>query len=106
MTDSQIGKITRLISLIYSDSLCTLTNLGEELGVLKPPCEALGPFDSLDEFCFTLSNYENHHDLGILSDQLVQEGILLDAGTAVEDVRQRDEAADQEHSVVDLVTLE
>ena len=39
-------------------------------------------------------------------DQLVQEGILLDAATAVEDVRQRDEAADQEHPVVDLVTLE
>jgi hypothetical protein len=106
MTDSQIGKITRLISLIYSDSLCTLTNLGEELGVLKPPCEALGPFDYLDEFCFILSNYENHHELGILGDQLVQEGILLDAGTAVEDVRQRDEAADQKHSVVDLVMLE
>jgi hypothetical protein len=37
---------------------------------------------------------------------LVQKGILLDAATAVEDVRQRDEAADQEHPVVDLVTLE
>ena len=106
MTDSQIGKITRLISLIFSDPVCALTNLGEELGVLKSHCEALGPCDSLDEFFFTLSNYENHHALGILRNQLVQKGILLDAATAVEDIRQRDEAADQEHPVVDLVTLE
>ena len=37
---------------------------------------------------------------------LVQEGMLLDAATAVEDDRLRDEAADQEHQAVDHVKLE
>ena len=55
---------------------------------------------------FILLNYSNHHALGILTDQLVQEGMLLDADTAIEDVRQRDEAADQEHPAVDHVKLE
>ena len=105
ITEGQIGKIGRLFALIFTDSVCTLTklDLGDVLGGTR---KAFGPCDSVDEFFFTLSNYENHHALGILSDQLVQEGILLDAATAVEDVRQRDEAADQEHPVVDLVTLE
>ena len=93
---------------MHSDSVCTLTksDLGEELGVITPPCEACGPCDSVDEFFFTFSNYNNHHALGILTDQLVQEGMLLDAAIAVEDVRQRDEAADQENQAVDHVKLE
>ena len=76
MTDGQIGKISRLLAL-FSDSVCTLTksDLGEELGVLTPPLEAFGPCDSVDEFFFTLSNYNNHHAL--LTDKLVQGGCCL-----------------------------
>ena len=55
---------------------------------------------------FISSNYSNHDALGTLSDQLVREGMLLDAATAIEDDRLRDEAADQEHPAVDHVKLE
>ena len=108
ITVGQIGKICRLFALVFSDSVCTNTKtvLGEELWALTPPWEALGLSDSLVDFYFTISNYSNHHALGILTDQLVQEGMLLDADTAIEDVRQRDEAADQEHPAVDHVKLE
>ena len=41
-----------------------------------------------------------------MTDKLVQEGMLLDAATAVEDVYQRDESADQEHPAMDHVKLE
>jgi hypothetical protein len=42
--------------------------------------------------------------LGTLADQLVQEGMLLDAATAIlEDDRLRDRAADQKHLAVDNV---
>ena len=80
MTDGQIGKISRLITLVFSDSVCTITksDLGEELWALTPPCEALGLCDSLGDLFFTLSNYSTHHALGTLTDQLVQEGMLLD----------------------------
>ena len=106
---TEIGKICRLYALVFSDSVCTTTksDLGEELWALTPPCEALGLCDSLGDFFFTHSNLNlHHHALGILTDQLVQEGMLLDATTAVEVVRQRDEAADQEHPAVDHVKLE
>ena len=108
MTDGQIGKIYRLFALVFSDSVCTTTksDLGEELWALTPPWEALGLSDSLGDFFSTLSNYSTHHALGTLADQLVQEGMLLDAATAVEDDRLRDEAADQEHQAVDHVKLE
>ena len=108
MTDRQIGKISRLYALVFSDSVCTITksDLGEELWALTPPCEALGLCDSLGDFFFTLSNYSTHHALGTLADQLVQEGMLLDAATAVEDDRLRDEAADQKHPAMDHVKLE
>ena len=103
-----IGKICRLYALVFSESVCTTTksDLGEELWALTPPWEALGLSDSLGDFSFTFSNYSTHHALGTLADQLVQEGMLLDADTAIEDVRQRDEAADQEHPAVDHVKLQ
>jgi hypothetical protein len=101
--------ICRLYALVFSDSVCTSTksDLGEELWALTPPWEALGLNDSLGDFSFTLSNYSSHHALGTLADQLVQEGMLLDAATAVlEDDRLRDRAADQKHLAVDNVKLE
>ena len=54
MTDGQIGKISRLFALVFSDSVCTKTksDLGEELWALTPPCEALGLCDSLVDFSF------------------------------------------------------
>jgi hypothetical protein len=57
----------------------------------------------LGDFCFTISNYSTHHALGTLADQLVQKGMLLDAGTAVEDDddRLRNEAADKKHPAFD-----
>ena len=61
---------------------------------------------ALRSFSFTLATDSNHHALCILSDQLVREGLLLDAATAVEDNRLRDEAADPEHPAVDHVKLE
>jgi hypothetical protein len=102
-----MGKIIRLFALVFSDSVCTITksDLGEELFALTPPWEALGLSDSLGEFFFTLSNYSTHHALGTLADQLFREG-MLDAATAVEDDRLRDEAADQKHPAVDHVKLE
>ena len=47
-----------------------------------------------------------HHALGTLADQLVQEGMLLDAATAVDDDRLRDGAADQKHPDMDYVKLQ
>ena len=108
ITGDQIGKICRLFALVFFDSVCTIKPvLGEELWALTPPWEALGLSDSLGDFSFTLSNYSTHHALGTLADQLVQEGMLLDAATAVlEDDRLRDRAADQKHPAVDNVKLE
>ena len=108
MADGQIGKICRLFALVFSDSVCTNTKtvLGEELWALTPPWEALGLSDSLGDFFFTLSNYSTHHALGTLADQLVQEGMLLDTATAVEDDSLRDGVADQKHPAVDHVKLE
>ena len=105
---TEIGKICRLFALVFSDSVCTTTksDLGEELWALTPPWEALGLSDSLGDFIFTLSNYSTHHALGTLADQLVQQGMLLDAATAVEDDSLRDGAADQKHPAVDHVMLE
>ena len=61
----------------------------------------------MGDLFFTHSTFNLHnHALGTLTDQLVQEGMLLDADTSIEDVRQRDEAADQEHPAVDHVKLE
>jgi hypothetical protein len=91
MTDGQIGKINRLLALVFSD-----------FGPWHLPGRLYG---SLGDFLFTLSNYSTHHALGTLADQLVQEGMLLDADTAVEDDRLRDEAADQKHPAVDNVKL-
>jgi hypothetical protein len=89
MASGQIGKISRLFTLVFYDSVCTITksDLGEELWALTPPLEALGLCDYWVDFIFTLSNYSNHHALGILTDQLVQKGMLLDAATALEDDR-------------------
>ena len=106
---TEIGKISSLYALVFSDSVCTTikSDLGEELWALTPPWEALGLSDSLGNFTFTLSNYLTHHALGTLADQLVQEGMLPDAATAVlEDDRLRDRAADQKHPAVDNVKLE
>ena len=107
ITEGQMEKIIRLFELVFSDSVCSITksDLGEELFALTPPCEALGLSDSLGEFFFTLSNYSTHHALGTLADQLFREG-MLDAATAVEDDRLRDEAADQKHPAMDHVKLE
>ena len=108
MTDGQIGKICRLFALVFSDSVRTTTklDLGEDFWALTPPWEALGLSDSLGDFYFTCSNYSTHHALGTLADQLVKEGMLLDAATAIEDDCLRDEGADQEHQAVDHVKLE
>ena len=43
-----------------------------------------------DDDFFTLSNFSNHHALDILTNQLVREGMLLDAATAVGDDHLRD----------------
>ena len=58
--------------------------------------------DSPGDILFThYSGYAFRHAIGTLTNQLVQEGMLLDAATAVEDDCLRDEAADQEHRAVD-----
>ena len=102
-----MGKILRLFALVFSDSVCTITksDLGEELFALTPPWEALGLSDSLGEFFFTFSNDSTHHALCTMADQLLQEW-MLDAATAVEDDRLRDEAAIQKHPAMDHVKLE
>jgi hypothetical protein len=55
---TEIGKISSLYALVFSDSVCTTIklDLGEELWALTPPWEALGLSDSLGNFTFTLSN--------------------------------------------------
>jgi hypothetical protein len=105
---TEIGKISSLYALVFSDSVCTTikSDLGEELWSLTPPWEALGLSDSLGNFFFNLSNYSTHHALSTLADQPVQEGMLLDAATAIEDDRLRDEAADQKHPAADHVKLD
>jgi hypothetical protein len=79
--------------------------IGSWRGTLGPDT-SLGLSDSLGDISFTLSNYSTHLDLGTLADQLVQEGMLVDAATAIEDDRLRDGAADQKHPAIDHVKLE
>ena len=97
----------------FSDSVCTTTksDVGKERWpwTLTPPWETLVLSNSPGDIVLTRSDYAVYsfrHALGTLTSHLVQERMLLDAATAVEDDRLRDEAADQEHQAVGHVKLE
>ena len=104
LTVDKIESICKLATLVFSNSVCTVTklsDLGEEARTITPPWGLLGLGYSLRDFSFTCNNYLSHHALGTLAAQLVRRGMLAAATEGEVDHGSHGDADQQQPQAVD-----
>ena len=103
-----IESICKFSTLVFSNSVCTVTklsDLGEEARTITSPWGLFGLGYSLRDCSFTCNNYLSHHALGTLAAQLVRRGMLAAATEGEVDHGSHGDADQQQPQAVDA-TLE
>ena len=104
LTVDKIESICKLATLVFSNSVCTVTklsDLGEEARTITPPWGLFGLGYSLRDCSFTCNNYLSHHALGTLAAQLVRRGMLAAATEGEVDHGSHGDADQQQPQAVD-----